>query len=307
MPSVTIVGSLNMDLVVRVAHLPAPGETILGRDYHTIPGGKGANQAVAAARLGGVVHMVGRVGQDNYGQTLRSNLSAEGINVEFVQVDSESASGVALITLDEAGSNTIVVAPGANMVLTPHDVFQAFKHIASMDVVVVQMEVSLECVQEAARAGRARGAKVVLNPAPARPLSDDIYKNVDVLVPNETETGLLTGLPVDTLEQAEQAANHLLEMGVGAVVLTLGGRGALVVTPGERSIHIPPHVVQVIDTTAAGDAFVAGLAVGLAEGLNLAEAARLGNSAGAIAVTRLGAQPSMPTRKDVVRMLEGRI
>ena len=307
MPSVTIVGSLNMDLVVRVAHLPASGETILGRDYHTIPGGKGANQAVAAARLGGVVHMVGRVGQDNYGQTLRSNLSAEGINVEFVQVDLESASGVALITLDEAGSNTIVVAPGANMVLTPHDVFQAFKHIASMDVVVVQMEVSLECVQEAARAGRARGAKVVLNPAPARPLSDDIYKNVDVLVPNETETGLLTGLPVDTLEQAEQAANHLLEMGVGAVVLTLGGRGALVVTPGESSIHIPPHLVQVIDTTAAGDAFVAGLAVGLAEGLNLAEAARLGNSAGAIAVTRLGAQPSMPTRKDVVRMLEGRI
>jgi ribokinase len=264
MPSITIVGSLNMDLVVRVAHLPASG------------------------------------------QTLRANMSAEGINVEFVQVDSETESGVALITLDEAGSNTIVVAPGANMALTPQNVSRAFECIASMDVLVLQLELPIECVLEAARTGRARGAKVVLNPAPARLLSEDIYKNVDVLVPNETETNLLTGLSVDTLGQAEQAANRLLEMGVGAVVLTLGGRGALVVISRESSIHIPPHVVQVVDTTAAGDAFVAGLAVGLAEGLNLTEAARLGNSAGAIAVTRLGAQPSMPTRKDVVRMFEGR-
>ena len=304
MPSIPIVGSLNMDLVVRVAHLPASGETILGRDYHTIPGGKGANQAVAAARLGGVVHMVGRVGQDKYGQTLRDNLSAEGINVDYVGTDSGSASGVALITVDEAGANTIVVAPGANMAFTPQDVSQAFNRIASMDVLVLQLEVSLDCVLEAARAGRARGAKVVLNPAPARLLSDEIYKNVDVLIPNETETGLLTGLAVDTLEQAGLAANRLLEMGVGGVVLTLGGRGALVVAPAESSIHIPPHAVQVVDTTAAGDAFVAGLAVGLAEGLSLAEAARLGNSAGAIAVTRLGAQPSMPTRDDMARMLE---
>jgi ribokinase len=221
-------------------------------------------------------------------------------------MDSETASGIALITLDEAGSNTIVVAPGANMVLTPQDVSQAFKRIASMDVLVLQLELSLECVLEAARAGRARGAKVVLNPAPARLLSDNIYKNVDVLVPNETETRLLTGLPVDTIGQAKQAANCLLEMGVGAVVLTLGERGALVVIPGESAIHIPPHVVQVIDTTAAGDAFVAGLAVGLAQGLNLVEASRFGNAAGAVAVTRFGAQPSMPTREDVVRMLEGR-
>jgi ribokinase len=306
MPSLTIVGSVNMDLVVRVAHLPAPGETILGRDYHTIPGGKGANQAVAAARLGGVVHMVGRVGQDSYGQTLRANLSVEGINVEFVQVDSASASGVAMITLDEAGSNSIVVAPGANMALTLQDVFQAFNGIASMDVLVLQLESPLECVLEATRLGQARGAKVVLNPAPARLLPDEIYKNVDVLVPNETEISLLTGLPVNTIGQAEQAADRLLEMGAGEVVLTLGGRGALVVIPGGSSTHIPPHVVQVVDTTAAGDAFVAGLAVGLAQGLNLVEASRLGNAAGAVAVTRLGAQPSMPTREDVMRMLEGR-
>jgi ribokinase len=141
MPSITIVGSLNMDLVVRVPHLPAPGETILGRDFHILPGGKGANQAVAAARLGGVVHMVGRVGQDKYGQTLRANLRVEGINVDYVQADSQSASGVALITVDEAGANTIVVASGANMALTPQDVSQAFNRIASMDVLVLQLEV----------------------------------------------------------------------------------------------------------------------------------------------------------------------
>lgn len=304
MPSVTVTGSLNMDLVVRVEHLPASGETILGKDFHTIPGGKGANQAVAAARLGGAVHMVGRVGQDKYGQTLRSNLSTEGVNVEFVQVDPLSASGVALITVDEAGSNTIVVASGSNMKLTPHDVSQAFKRIVCMDVLVLQLELSLECVQEAARAGRERGAKVVLNPAPARLLSEEIYENVDVLVPNETETNLLTGMPVDSLIHAEQAANCLLEMGVGAVVLTLGGRGALVVSPGMSPIHIPPHIVKVIDTTAAGDAFVAGLAVGLAQGMNLVEASHFGNSAGAVAVTRLGAQPSMPTRAEVLHMLE---
>jgi len=305
MPSLIIVGSLNMDLVVRVGHLPAPGETILGRDFHTIPGGKGANQAVAAARLGGDVFMVGRVGQDSYGQTLRTNLSAEGIDIEFVQVDSTSASGAAMITLDEAGSNTIVVAPGANMALTPRDVVQAFDNIASMDVLVLQLESPIECVLEAARLGHERGVKVVLNPAPARSLSDEIYRNVDVLVPNETETSLLTGLPVNTLEQAEGAANRLLELGVGNVVLTLGGRGALVVMPGRSSIHIPPHAVQVVDTTAAGDAFVAGLAIGLAQGQNLVDASIFGNAAGAVAVTRLGAQPSMPTREDVMRMLEG--
>jgi len=306
MPSLIVVGSLNMDLVVRVEHLPAPGETILGRDFHTIPGGKGANQAVAAARLGGDVYMVGRVGQDSYGGTLRTNLSAEGIDVEFVQVDSTSASGAAMITLDAAGSNTIVVAPGANMALTPGDVIQAFEGIASMDVLVLQLESPLECVQAAARLGRERGLKVVLNPAPARALPDELYRKVDVLVPNETETSLLTGLPVNTLEQAERAANRLLELGVGNVVLTLGGRGAFVVMPGRSSIHIPPHAVQVIDTTAAGDAFVAGLAVGLAQGLNLVDASIFGNAAGAVAVTRLGAQPSMPTREDVMRMLDGK-
>lgn len=305
MPSITVVGSLNMDLVVRVAHLPAPGETILGQDYRTIPGGKGANQAVAAARLGGSVHMVGRVGKDGTGQSLRDNLSKEGINVESIQVDSTSASGVALITVDMAGANSIVVASGANMKLTPQDVSSAFQRIPSMDVLMLQLESPLDCVLEAARLGREKGAQVVLNPAPARQLPVEVYKNVDVLVPNETEASLLTGLPVNTIEQAEQAALRLLEMGAGQVVLTLGGRGSLVMKPGESALHIAPYVVQVVDTTAAGDAFVAGLAVGLAQGLAIGAAARLGNAAGAIAVTRLGAQPSMPTYEEASRLLEG--
>jgi ribokinase len=304
MLAVTIVGSLNMDMVVRVTHLPAFGETILGRDYHINPGGKGANQAVAAARLGGTVHMVGRVGQDSNGRILCSNLSAEGIDVEFVEVDAKSPSGVAMITLDEAGQNTIVVAPGANMTLTPENLSRPFERIVSMDALILQLESPLECVLEAARLGRARHAKVVLNPAPARTLPDEIYKNIDVLVPNETETNLMTGLPVNTLEQAETAARQLIDMGAGEVVLTLGKRGALVVEHGKNALHVPPHTVHVVDTTAAGDAFVAGLAIGLAEGLALPEATRLGNAAGAVAVTRLGAQPSMPTRADVTRLLE---
>ncbi|HEX9029583.1 MAG TPA: ribokinase [Anaerolineales bacterium] len=303
MKSLTIVGSLNMDLVVRAGHLPASGETILGRDFRTIPGGKGANQAVSAARLGGKVQMVGRVGQDSNGEILRSNLKAEGIVVDFVETDPALPSGVALITLDEAGNNTIVVASGANMAIAPQDVSRAFGQIASMDALVMQLESPLDCVLAAARLGRQRGACVVLNPAPARPLSVEIYQSIDVLVPNETETSLLTGLPVNTLEQAETAGRRLLELGAGKVVLTLGSRGALAFEPGKDALHIPSHVVEVVDTTAAGDAFVAGLAVGLAEGMSLPDATRLGNAAGAVAVTRLGAQPSMPTRQEVLQLL----
>jgi ribokinase len=303
MLAITVVGSINMDIVVRVPHLPAPGETILGQDYHCIPGGKGANQAVAVARLGGTVHMVGKVGSDPYGVALRAKLSVEGINVEFVEIDSKSMSGIAMITVDEAGCNSIIVAPGANMSLTPDDVSHAFAKIGSMDVLVLQLESPLDCVMEAARLGKECGAKVVLNPAPARQLPREILKRIDVLVPNETETSLLTGLQVDSIEQAETAAHRLLEMGSGAVVVTLGGRGALVAIPGKSSLHMPAHPVQVVDTTAAGDAFVAGLAIGLAQGLNLIEATHLGNAAAAVSVTRFGAQPSMPTREDVMRFL----
>jgi ribokinase len=303
MPQLTIFGSINMDLVVRVSHLPQPGETILGWDYQAIPGGKGANQAVAAARLGAKVAMIGRVGQDAFGGLLLENLRREEIDVNAVQSDPQASSGNAMITLDEQGRNTIVVAPGANMAITPSEVIAALDAIAIMDVLLLQLESPVECVFQAARLAHARGSKVVFNPAPARDLPDEIYRYIDVLVPNESETSLLSGLPVATLEQAEAAAHKLLASGAGSVVLTLGGRGALVIDGSQPAVHIPAHSVQVVDTTAAGDAFVAGLAVGLAEGVGLVEAARLGNAAGAIAVTRLGAQPAMPRRAEIERIL----
>jgi ribokinase len=303
MPHITIVGSINMDLVVRVTHLPEPGETILGHDYQTIPGGKGANQAVAAARLGAQVDMVGRVGKDAFGNLLRQNLQREGINGSAVEDDPDSSSGIALITVDKNGQNTIVVASGTNMTMTPAQITQAFEKAAHMDAVVMQLEIPLDCVEETARLACARGAKVVLNPAPARQLPPFILQLVDVIVPNESETSLLTGLSVDTFQQAEAAARGLLQAGPRSVVLTLGERGALVVEKDQPAVHIPPHPMQVVDTTAAGDAFVAGLAVGLAEGKSLVEAAQMGNAAGAIAVTRLGAQPAMPRRAEVEQLL----
>jgi ribokinase len=243
--------------------------------------------------------MVGRVGADVFGETLRTNLEANGINTKHVLRDSKASSGVAMITLDEKGQNSIVVASGANMCLTPMDVRAAFAHISKADVVVLQLESPLECVLEAARQGKERGAKVILNPAPAQSLSDELLSLVDVLVPNEIETALLSGHPVATTDQAATAAQRLFAHGVGAVVLTLGSRGALLVSPTAHAIHFPPFNVQVIDTTAAGDAFVAALSVGIASGLTLENAVRQANAAGSLAVTKMGAQSCMPTIKEV--------
>lgn len=306
MPEITVVGSINMDLVVRVAHLPLPGETVLGQDYQAIPGGKGANQAVAAARLGANVAMIGCVGDDVFGRLLQDNLRREKVDLVGVQVVPEASSGLAMITVDDLGRNTIVVASGANLAMTPQQVADSMESIADIDVLVLQLESPMDCVLEAARIARARGAKVVLNPAPARPLPVEIYPYIDVLIPNESETSLLTGLPVYGIGQAEAAAQALVRAGARSVVLTLGERGALVVDEGCPAIHLPAFPAQVVDTTAAGDAFVAGLAVGLAEGKSLVDAARMGNAAGAVAVTRLGAQPAMPGREDIERLLEGR-
>ena len=305
MPHIVIVGSLNMDLVVRTPHMPAPGETVLGDDFQTIPGGKGANQAVAAARLEARVSMVGRVGRDAFGEALLANLRAEGVDVKHVRTDEVAASGVALITVDESGQNSIVVASGANWRLTVADVQAALASIGAFDVLVMQLETPLPIVEAAAQLARERGARVALNPAPARALPASLLAQVNVLLPNESETSLLTGLPVESMPQAERAAQALLDRGVGAVVLTLGSRGALVVEPGREAIHLPPHAVEVVDTTAAGDAFVAGLAARWGEGVSLVEAARWGNAAGALAVTRMGAQPSAPTRAAVAAYMRG--
>jgi ribokinase len=222
-------------------------------------------------------------------------------------VDPQVASGIAMITLEEGGQNSIVVAPGANMRLSPEDVSTAWQQLGDIDVIAMPLESPLESVLGAARLARARGARVVLNPAPAQPLPDELLRQVDVLVPNESETALLTGLPVETLTEAEQAARLLLARGVGAVVLTLGTRGALFLDGDGPARRLPAHAVEVVDTTAAGDAFVGTLAVALAEGQPLDEGVRWGNAAGALAVTKLGAQPSLPTRQALQELLAAQV
>jgi ribokinase len=301
---IAVVGSLNMDLVVRVPHMPIPGETVIGSDFRTIPGGKGANQAVAAARLGVEVSMIGRVGDDDFGRAQLRNLGELGIDTTHVLVDPEAATGIALITLDASGQNSIVLAPGANMRLTKEDISAAQGAIVQSDILVLQLESPLEVVTYAIDIAHAEGVKVILNPAPARPLPEETLARLDYLIPNESETALLTGIEVADIHSAKEAAARLREEGVGTVILTLGDRGAFLAS-AEESMHVPGYEVEVVDTTAAGDAFVGGLAVALAQGQDLAEAVRYANAAGALAVTRLGAQPSLPTRQEVEEFMKG--
>ena len=302
---IAVVGSLNMDLVVRAPHMPIPGETVIGSDFRTIPGGKGANQAVAAAKLGAKVTMIGRVGDDDFGRAQLRNLGGLGIDTTYTIVDPEAATGIALITLDASGQNSIVLAPGANMRLTKEDINAARGAIVQSDVLVLQLESPLEVVTYAIDIAHAEGVKVILNPAPARPLPNETLARLDYLIPNESETALLTGIEVADINSAEEAAERLLEEGVGTIILTLGARGAFLAS-AEESVHVPGYEVEVVDTTAAGDAFVGGLAVALAQGQNPVEAVRYGNAAGALAVTRLGAQPSLPTRQEVEEFMKGR-
>lgn len=299
---ITVVGSLNMDLIVRAPRIPQPGETIIGRGFHVAPGGKGANQAVAAARLGARVSMVGRVGQDSFGTDLLNNLKEAGVDHTYVTQDPDAASGVALIEVDDAGQNSIVVASGANMQLSPADVEAAEAIIAGADILLLQLESPLETVARAAQLARAHQVTVILNPAPAQPLPAGLLSAVNILVPNESETAILTGLPVGDQSEIEAAGARLRDLGVETLILTLGERGAMLVTAGGSQLF-PTFKVTPVDTTAAGDAFVGGLAVALAEGLSLPEAIRWGNAAGALATTRLGAQPSLPSRQTLEDLL----
>ena len=301
-PRIAVAGSLNMDLVVRSPRIPRPGETIIGGEYRHVPGGKGANQAVAAARLGAQVAMAGRLGRDAFGDQLRSNLATGGVDTSFVLQDAGIATGVALIVVDDAGQNSIVVAPGANMRLSPADIDAAAQAIAGADALLLQLESPLDAVIRAAEVAHDHGVTVILNPAPARPLPPHLLALVDVLIPNESEAALLTGLPVDSQSEAEEAAAALLHLGTGAAVLTLGARGALLAREGHCQIATA-FPVQPLDTTAAGDAFVAGFAVALAEGATMGDAVRWGNAAGALATTQHGAQPSLPSRAAVEQLL----
>ena len=302
---ITIVGSLNMDLVIRSPRIPQPGETIIGSDFQTVPGGKGANQAVAAARQGGQVTMVGRVGEDTFADALLENLASAEIDATFVHRDKQAASGVALIVVDDHGENIIVVASGANMRMTEKDVEAAEAAIADSDVLLLQLEVPLPVVKRAAQIAQSHSVTVVLNPAPARELPPDLLASVDVLVPNESEAALLTGLPVGSQSELEKAASKILNLGVRSVVITLGKRGAFLASADYKSKIYEAFSIQPVDTTAAGDAFVAGLVVNYAAGKTLPDAIRWGNAAGAVAASRFGAQTSLPKRNEVQELLNG--
>lgn len=298
---VCVVGSINMDLVVQTPALPKPGETIIGGPFATFGGGKGANQAVAAARAGAQVTMIGCVGSDSYGIALRAALSRDIDTDEIIEREGV-ASGVALIAVAPDGQNTIIVASGANATLSAADVERAQHAIAAADVLLLQLEVPPEASLRAATLARAAGTKVILNPAPAHPLSDALLRSVDVLIPNETEAGMLSGVEARDWDMAHAAAEQLRARGVATVIVTLGSRGALVVKE-DGAERLPAFAVKAIDATAAGDAFVGASAVALAEGKTVSEAARWGSAAGALATTRSGAQPSLPLRAPIEQLL----
>lgn len=292
-PDIVVVGSANIDLVVAVDALPAPGQTVLGDDHLRAAGGKGANQAVAAARLGRQVMLVARVGHDDDGQRLLASLTDAGVDVSHVR-GTDAPTGIALITVDREGENTIAVSPGANARLTPDDVTRAADLLATATVTLVQLEVALETV---AAAVAAAGGTVVLNPAPAGPLPPELLAHVDVLVPNRSELGLLAAVPEpDTIDEVLAAVRRLPDD--LAVVVTLGADGALIVD-GDRVEHVPAVIVEAVDATGAGDAFCGGLADGLARGVTLTEAVRWAVRVAGLATTRWGAQPAMPTRAEV--------
>ena len=295
---VVVVGSLNMDLVTRASRLPRAGETLIGQTFTTVPGGKGANQAVASARLGADVSMIGCVGTDAYGIQLRDALLVEGIDCRAVSTV-EGSSGVALIVVDDTSQNAIVIVAGSNGELTPASL-QAFDTVLqAAKVIVCQLEVPMATVGYALKRGRELGKTVILNPAPASaPLPAEWYASIDYLIPNESEAGALSGVTVDSLDSARLAATRLIQAGAGKVIITLGPQGVLF-SDGQVFEHLVAPKVKAVDTTAAGDTFVGGFAAALANGESEAEAIRFGQVAAALSVTRAGAQPSIPTLHDV--------
>lgn len=301
-PSIVVVGSSNTDMIVRLDRIPRPGETMLGGEFATAAGGKGANQAVGAARAGGRVTLVARVGRDVFGDRALAGFEKDRIDVSLVARDRTAASGVALIFVAKDGENSIAVASGANANLAPADVQRAASAILGADVLVMQLETPLATVQAAADIAFKASVPVILNPAPARPLPDRLLRRVSLLTPNETEAELLTGVKVTGRESAARAAAALRALGVGRVIVTLGRRGAFV-SSGAGQQLVPGFKVKAVDTTAAGDVFNGALAVALGEGRALVEAVRFANAAAALSVTRVGAQPSAPRRAEIDRLL----
>jgi len=291
-----------MDFFILLEHLPIPGETVLGKRFVMQPGGKGANQAVAAARLGAKTYMVGRVGNDIFANEVIENFKRNNVKVDYVKRDPETHTGVAFIFVDAKGENMIAVASGADARVSPSDVDDAMDIISKSDVLLLQLEIPVETVVYAARKAYENNVKVILNPAPARSLPEEIFKYIYILTPNRVEAQMLSNVEIRSTEDVLKAARVLMSKGVKSIVVTLGAEGALLIS-GDREIHIPAFKVKPVDTTGAGDAFNAALAVAIAEGKSLEEAVRWANAAAAIKITRVGAQAGLPYRKDLKEFL----
>jgi ribokinase len=297
MGKICVVGSLNMDLVARGQRIPVVGETVLGESFNQVPGGKGANQAAAMGRLQGHVAMVGKVGQDAFGQALIQALKEAKVDTQGV-TKAPTSTGIALITVQADGDNAIVVVPGANAELKPADIEAAKTIIEESEIVITQLESPLDTVTYALKLAKEQGKITILNPAPAVPLADELIQNVDYLTPNETELAILSGMPTESQEELQAAASAMMDKGVKVLIVTLGSKGCLVIDEN-GSRQFPAFKVKAVDTTAAGDSFNGGVAVALAEGKSLEEAIGFATKVGALTVQKAGAQSSLPTRQEV--------
>lgn len=297
MKNICVIGSLNMDLVVNVDTMPKPGQTIIGSNFKEVPGGKGANQAVAMARLNGNVSMIGKVGEDGFGQTLINSLKNDKVDTTYIQT-AKGATGVALITVDKNAQNSIVVSPGANFEVKEDDIDNNIEAIKNSDIVVLQLETPLNTIKYALNKAKELNKYTILNPAPAVKLDDEIIKNVDLLTPNETELEIISGVSIETEEDIQKAAQIMIEKGVKELIVTLGSKGSLYINK-EKSMFKKAYKVEAVDTTAAGDSYTGALAVALSQEKCIEDAMDFASKVGALSVLKEGAQSSLPTLEDV--------
>ncbi len=302
-PKITVIGSSNTDLVATVPRLPSPGETVMGIDFIIAPGGKGANQAVAIARIGGDVTFIAKIGTDDNGKRSLENFKKDGINTEFVFQTDEVPSGVALIFVDKNGENMLVPVPGANGRLLPDDIDKARSAIENADIIVLQLEIPLETVKHTIEIAHKANVPIVLNPAPGRKLEPDLIKMISYITPNETEAEILTDVKVIDYNTAEESGRKLLQFGAKTVIVTLGKRGAMVVTHNCSQL-VSAYQVNAVDATAAGDAFTGGFAYAIATGKDIISSVKFGNAVAGLTVTKMGAQPSMPTKYELEEFLK---
>lgn len=303
MSKIVIIGSSNTDLVVRTHKIPSPGETVIGADYFVNPGGKGANQAVTVAKLGGDASFIARVGDDEYGRMSLEGYKAAGLDVSHISIDKSAHSGVAMIVVDDKAENAITVSSGANYKMSREDIDNAESLLDSADLLLMQLEIPMPIVEYAAEKAYSKGVKVILNPAPAAKISENLLSKLYIITPNETECEILTGIRVTDHESKMQAAEKLLKAGVKNVIITIGSKGSCLVN-SEGCIQVPAIPQKAVDTTAAGDVYCGALCVALSEGKSIPDAMAFATAASSISVTRNGAQPSIPTRQEVLDLID---